>query len=320
MVMRCLFSKMRLVAAAMLCIFSATMTQAQQEMPLYGSSPIPNSKPVPDREKADTSRKPPVRISLSNVSRPTLTVYLPPAGQRNGTAVVVCPGGGYVHLAFTHEGTDVCKWLNSLGITAFLLKYRLPSDEWMVDKTIGPLQDAQQAILTVRSRAAEWGVDPGRIGILGFSAGGHLASTAGTHFEKAVIPGAGDVSLRPDFMVLLYPVISFDDSTGHRGSRDNLLGKDPAVSAKLEYSNQLQVTDRTPPAFIVHAEDDKTVPVINSIRFYEALVRHHVPSELHIFPKGGHGFGMRNPTLVEQWPDLLKGWMESNGWLGRPEK
>jgi acetyl esterase/lipase len=185
----------------------------------------------------------------------------------------------------------------------------------MVDKSIGPLQDAQQAILTVRSRAAEWGVDTGRIGILGFSAGGHLASTAGTHFTRVVIPDAGGISVRPDFMVLLYPVISFDDSTGHRGSRDNLIGKDPSALAIREYSNQLQVTDQTPPAFLVHAEDDRTVPVINSIAFYEALLRHHVPAEMHIFPKGGHGFGMHNRTSVEQWPDLMRGWMEANGWL-----
>lgn len=301
---------------AIISLFSMLMTQAQQVLPLYGSGPIPNSKPVPDREKDDVSGEP-MHHSLSDVSHPTLTIYRPPAGQGNGTAVIVCPGGGYVHLAYTHEGTDVATWLNSLGITAFLLKYRLPSDEWMIDKTIGPLQDAQQAILTVRSRAAEWGVDTGKIGILGFSAGGHLASTAGTHFSNLVIPDAGAVSVRPDFMVLLYPVISFDDSTGHRGSRDNLLGKNPSAAAILEYSNQMQVTDQTPPAFIVHAEDDKTVPVINSLHFYEALMRHHVPAELHIFPKGGHGFGMHNSTSVDQWPDRLKEWMEASGWLPR---
>ena len=314
MVMQCSYYNKIARLMTGLLFFGTLMTQAQQEMPLYGHSPIPNSKAVADREKDDSSGNP-VHHSLSYVSHPTLTVYLPPAGKGNGTAVVVCPGGGYVHLAFTHEGTDVAKWLNSLGITAFLLKYRLPSDEWMVDKTIGPLQDAQQALLTVRSRAADWGVDPGKIGILGFSAGGHLASTAGTHFMKAVIPDAGSVSVRPDFMVLLYPVISFDDSTGHRGSRDNLLGKQPSAAAILEYSNQLQVTDQTPPTFLVHAEDDKTVPVINSIQFYEALVRHHVPSELHVFPKGGHGFGMHNATTSDQWPERLREWMEANGWL-----
>jgi acetyl esterase/lipase len=296
-------------------IFFPSMTNAQQVMPLYGKAPIPNSRPAANRETDDSSGHP-IRHLLSLVSHPTLTVFLPPADKRNGTAVIVCPGGGYTHLAFTHEGTDVAAWLNSLGITAFLLKYRLPSDETMVDKSIGPLQDAQQAIYIVRSGAAQWGLDTGRIGILGFSAGGHLASTAGTHFNHVVIPDEGNVSVRPDFMVLLYPVISFDDSTGHRGSRDNLIGKNPSASAIREYSNQLQVTDGTPPAFLVHAEDDRTVPVINSISFYEALMRHHVPSEMHIFPKGGHGFGMHNSTSVEQWPDLLRGWMEANGWLG----
>ena len=295
-------------------ILSTMSAHAQQVMPLYGTAPIPNSRPSANRETDDSSGNP-VRHSLSLVSRPTLTVYLPPAAMRNGTAVVVCPGGGYTHLAITHEGTDVAKWLNSLGITAFLLKYRLPSDETMIDKTIGPLQDAQQAIWTVRSRAAEWGVDTGRIGILGFSAGGHLASTAGTHFNHVVITDAGGVSVRPDFMVLLYPVISFDDSTGHRGSRDNLLGKKPSASAILEYSNQLQVTAQTPPAFIVHAEDDKTVPVINSISFYEALMHDHVPAELHIFPKGGHGFGMHNPTTTDQWPERLVEWLKASSFL-----
>jgi acetyl esterase/lipase len=295
-------------------ILSTMSTQAQQVMPLYGTAPIPDSRPAANRETDDSSGLP-IRHSLSLVSRPTLTVYLPPAGTSNGTAVIVCPGGGYTHLAFTHEGTDVAKWLNSLGITAFLLKYRLPSDETMIDKTIGPLQDAQQAIWTVRSQAAKWGVDTGRIGILGFSAGGHLASTAGTHFDHVVIPDAGGISVRPDFMVLLYPVISFDDSTGHRGSRDKLIGTHPSEAAILEYSNQLQVTDRTPPAFLVHAEDDKTVPVINSISFYEALMHHHVPAEMHVYPKGGHGFGMHNPTTTDQWPERLAEWLRASNLL-----
>ena len=317
MVTPCLYFKKFLCRGRLTAVFfilSIMMTQAQQEMPLYGNAPIPGSRGAADREKVDSSGNP-VRYSLSNVSHPTLTVYLPPADKRNGTAVIVCPGGGYVHLAFTHEGTDVAKWLNSLGITVFLLKYRLPSDETMTDKTIGPLQDAQQAILVVRSRAAEWGVDTARIGILGFSAGGHLASTAGTHFNHPVIADPQGISLRPDFMVLLYPVISFDDSTGHRGSRDNLLGKNPDPSAVLAWSNQRQVTDQTPPAFIVHAEDDKTVPVVNSIDFYKALLVHHVPAELQIVPRGGHGFGMHNPTTTDQWPERVREWMASNGWL-----
>lgn len=296
-------------------LFPCSLAHAQQELPLYGDRPIPNSKPVPDQQKIDSSGNP-LRYSYSLVSRPTLTVYSPAAGTANGTAVVVCPGGGYVHLAMTHEGTDVCKWLNSLGITAFLLKYRLPSDETMVDKTIGPLQDAQRAIQVVREHAKDWGVNPGAVGIMGFSAGGHLASTAGTHFNHAVIENTAGVSLRPDFMVLLYPVISFSDSIGHRGSRDYLLGKHPDPAQIQLYSNELQVTDQTPPTFLVHAEDDKTVMVVNSLYFYEALEKHHVPAEMHVFPKGGHGFGMWNPTSGgDQWPDRLAEWMKVNGWI-----
>jgi len=291
------------------------MASAQQELPLYGDQPIPNSKPGPDRQQIDSSGSP-VRYSYSLVNRPTLTVYRPAAGRTSGTAVIVCPGGGYVHLAMTHEGTDVCKWLNSLGITAFLLKYRLPSDETMVDKTIGPLQDAQRAIQVVRERAKDWGVDPGAVGILGFSAGGHLVSTAGTHFDRPVIANALGVSLRPDFLVLLYPVISFADSIAHRGSRDYLLGKQASPEAIRYYSNELQVTDQTPPTFLVHAEDDKTVMVVNSLYFCEALIKHHVPAEMHIYPKGGHGFGLYNAASgADQWPDRLAEWLKVNGWM-----
>jgi acetyl esterase/lipase len=302
-----------------MAVFNTIMVHAQQELPLYGSQPIPNSRPGVDREKVDTEQSStsvqPVRYSFSQVSRPTLTVFLPAAGKGNGTAVVVCPGGGYTHLAMTHEGTDVARWLNSLGITAFVLKYRLPSDETMVDKTIGPLQDAQRAIQLVRQRAGEWGVDAGKVGILGFSAGGHLASTAGTHFLQTTIANSAQVSLRPDFMILLYPVISFSDSIGHMGSRESLIGKHPDPALVLAYSNERQVTPRTPPTFIVHAEDDKTVPVMNSLNFYEALVRHGVPAELHVYPRGGHGWGLWNSLSKEQWPDECQRWMEVNGWI-----
>lgn len=293
------------------------MATAQQEMPLYGTGAIPNSRPVANAETVDTVKQPDGTVwhLYNKVSHPTLTVWQPPAARRTGTAVIVCPGGGYGQLAMTHEGTAVAAWLNSLGITAFVLKYRLPSDETMIDKTIGPLQDAQRAIQLVRQRAGEWGVNPGKIGILGFSAGGHLASTAETHFMKAVIPNPAGVSLRPDFAVLLYPVISFDDSIGHRGSRDNLIGKNPPVALIREYSNELQVTDQTPPTFLIHAEDDEAVMVVNSIEFYEALMRHHVPAEMHLYPRGGHGYGMFNPTTKDQWPDRLRNWLAAGGWL-----
>jgi acetyl esterase/lipase len=310
---------MRCWLFSIIVFFNTIMVHAQQELPLYGGGPIPNSRPGVDREKVDTEQSanggPSVRYSYSLVSRPTLTVFLPAAGKGNGTGVVVCPGGGYTHLAMTHEGVDVARWLNSLGIAAFVLKYRLPSDETMVDKTIGPLQDAQRAIQLVRQRAGEWGVDAGRVGILGFSAGGHLASTAGTHFSQTTIDNSGQISLRPDFMILLYPVISFSDSIGHMGSRENLIGKHPGPALILAYSNERQVTPKTPPVFIIHAEDDKTVPVLNSLDFYEALVKHGVPAELHVYPKGGHGWGLWNSLSKEQWPDECQHWMESSGWI-----
>lgn len=294
------------------------MSQAQREIPLYNST-IPNSRPAPDREKADSSGnvKRPGYYMLSLVSHPTLTLFLPPGDKANGSAIVICPGGGYSHLAMAHEGMEVARRLNEMGIAAFVLKYRLPSDETMIDKEIGPLQDAQRAIQLVRQHAADWGVDPKRVGIMGFSAGGHLASTAGTHFTRSLIENKEGISLRPDWMILGYPVISFSDSIGHRGSRDNLLGKHPAPAKILEYSNELQVTPNTPPTFLVHAGDDKTVPVANSLRFYEALVHSGVPSEMHVYPHGGHGFGLHNPTTRDEWMDRLTNWMDANGWLRR---
>jgi acetyl esterase/lipase len=299
-----------------LSLFSFMVATAQQELPLYGTGPIPNSKAAADEEKDEPSGNP-VRHSLSKVSRPTIAVYLPAAGTGNGTAVIICPGGGYDHLAITHEGTDVAQALSGMGIAAFVLKYRLPSDETMVDKTIGPLQDAQRAIQLVRQRAADWGVNPDRVGIMGFSAGGHLASTAGTHFNKAYIDNKDNISLRPDFMVLLYPVISFNYGYAHHGSRNNLIGPHPDTALIREYSNELQVTAATPPTFIVHCEDDKVVPVVNTLYFYEALQRNGVQAEMHIYPKGGHGFGMHNTTTKDEWMDRLRNWLGGNGWLKR---
>jgi acetyl esterase/lipase len=308
---------MKKISLLFILSFIFFMAKAQQILPLYGTDRIPNSRPTADLEKSETGDRP-YQISVSLVSHPTLTVYLPSKEKSNGTAVIICPGGGYSHLAMGHEGIEIALRLNDMGIAAFVLKYRLPNDETMLDKTTGPLQDAQRAIQLVRQRAKDWGVNPGHIGIMGFSAGGHLASTAGTHFDRVLIDNKDKVSLRPDFMILLYPVISFSDSIGHRGSRDCLLGKNPAPAAILEYSNELKVTEHTPPAFIVHAQDDQTVPVENSLHFYEALVRKKVPSELLIYPKGGHGYGLHNTTTSDQWLDRLRNWMESNGWLGGP--
>jgi acetyl esterase/lipase len=242
---------------------------------------------------------------------PSLRIWLPRPDLATGAAVVVCPGGGYGGLADDHEGKQVAEWLNSVGVAAFVLKYRL-----------GPryhhpamLDDAGRAIRLVRANAARWNVDPGRVAIMGFSAGGHLASTAGTHFNQAVIDNPGKVSLRPDFMILLYPVISFEDSIGHRGSRDNLIGLHPDAALVRKYSNELQVTAQTPPTFLVHAGDDKVVPVANSLHFYEALQANGVPAEMHIYPAGGHGFGMNNPTTADRWTDRLKNWLIAGKWI-----
>ena len=198
-----------------------------------------------------------------------------------------------------------------------MLKYRIPNDKWMLHKEIGPLQDAQRAIQLVRQNYKEWNIDTNRIGIMGFSAGGHLASSAATHFYKNYIDNPKQTSLRPDFQILLYPVVSFTDSICHMGSRDNLIGKNPSGEMIREYSGELQVTSATPTAFLVHATDDKTVNVLNSVFYYEALLKNKVPAELHIYEKGGHGFGLYNKTTKDIWIDRLYNWMQANGWLDK---
>ena len=293
-------------------LLSANPLLAQQTFPLYTGT-IPDSKPSAVQETSVTLANGGVRIS--NVVQPTLTAFLPEAGTANGTAVIICPGGGYTRLSIDSEGYDVAKRLNQMGVTAFVLKYRLPNDQTQPDKAIAPLLDAQQALRLVRQQAAKYSVNPERIGLMGFSAGGHLAATAGTHFARPVGENVGATSVRPAFLVLMYPVISFSDSLRHPGSRDNLLGKTPAAADVRLYSNELQVSAQTPPTFLVHAQDDKTVPVNNSIVFYQACLRHGVPTEMHLYPKGGHGFGLNNKTTPDLWTDRLRNWFEANGWL-----
>lgn len=284
-----------------------TSLRAQTVMHLYPDT-IPNSRPGADEEISRYSDD--GILSISKVSRPELTVYLPPKEKAGGTAVIVCPGGGYWNISAGHEGSDVARRLNEEGITAFVLKYRIPDDQTMINKEIGPLQDAQRAIQIVRSRAAEWGINPHRIGILGFSAGAHLAASAGTHFNHSYISNPQHVSLRPDFMILVYPVISFTDTIGHLGSRNQLLGKNPSPEKIKEYSNELQVTDHTPPAFLVHAQDDDAVPYANSVVFAEALKKHQVPVKVFSYEKGGHGFGLINKTSSIRWMDICLEWIK----------
>ena len=287
------------------------MAQSPAAIHLYDGK-IPNSKVYSVEEKWEESGG---ILRVSEISKPTLTPYLLSKDKANGTAVIIFPGGGYRINAIGHEGFDIAKKLNEWGVTAFVLKYRIPNDAAMENKEIGPLQDAQRAIQLVRERAAEWNINPDRIGIMGFSAGGHLASTAGTHFEKAVIENPKKINLRPDFMILGYPVISFDSEIMHGGSRENLLGKNPVQEKIYEYSNERQVTAKTPPTFLVHASDDQAVQPENSIRFYQALVKNKVPAELHIYQAGGHGFGLHNKTTTDNWMERLQSWLKANGWL-----
>jgi acetyl esterase/lipase len=247
--------------------------------------------------------------------KPSLTIYLPPAANANGTAVVICPGGGYGGLASDHEGKQPAEWLNAHGVAAFVLKYRL-----------GPryhhpamIQDAQRALRTVRARAKEWNVDPKRIGIWGFSAGGHLASTAGTHFDKGK-SDADDpverVSCRPDFLILCYPVITLTGPYAHVGSRNNLLGREPDPKLVESLSNDAQVTERTPPTFLFHTNEDRGVPPENSMLFYLALRKAHVPAELHIYEKGRHGVGLApNDPVLTTWKERLADWLKGRGLL-----
>jgi acetyl esterase/lipase len=252
--------------------------------------------------------------------KPSLTIYLPSQEKATGAAVVICPGGGYGHLAMDHEGHQIGQWLNSFGVAGFIVKYRHRNSGAGYGHP-APIQDAQRAIQTVRSRAEEWGVDPGRIGIIGFSAGGHLASTAATHFNESFVEprdAIDRVSPRPDFAILIYPVISFVEPFTHTGSCRNLLGPDPDPALVEKMSNERQVTAQTPPTFLLHTWEDKVVPAENSIYFYLALRKANVPAEMHIFLKGAHGFGLgQKLEEASAWPKLCETWMRESGFLKR---
>lgn len=286
-------------------------TQAQKETNLYQGE-IPNSKPAENLEKQVTTDG---ILRISDISIPTYTVFQPAQKSAKKAAIIIFPGGGYTITASSHEGSDIAKSFNDVGITAILIKYRIPSDRTMQNREIGPLQDAQQAILTVREHAAEWDIDPTKIGIIGFSAGGHLASTLGTHYETSLIPNPLNTSLRPDFMILGYPVISFQDSIAHIGSRNNLIGKNPSKEKKDLYSNELQITKNTPTSFLFHASDDGAVKVNNSVLFYQSCIAHGVKAELHIYQNGGHGFGLKSPITKDYWMISCKDWLRNNNLL-----
>jgi acetyl esterase/lipase len=274
-------------------LMAGYVSMAQQVLPLYPDS-IPGST-----------------VKLSKEDVPTLTLYLPIKEKATGTAVLVIPGGAYGFLAFEEEGIAIGKAFAEKGIAAFVLKYRLPKRETMRDKSYGPLMDAQQAMKMIRTNAANWNLNPAKVGVIGYSAGGHLASTLGTHFSKSYITNKDSISLRPDFMILVYPVISMNDQLTHMGSKINLLGMEPSKEKADLFSNELQVSKETPPTYLTHCGDDQVVDVNNSIVFYQALQKNGVNAELHLFPKGNHGFTQRLP--VSEWMDPMLGFMKREG-------
>jgi acetyl esterase/lipase len=290
-----------------------------QSAPSPGQPPARAGAPAPTspQEMLLWENGAPGALGTADTDRPTLTAYRAPRGS-SGTAVIVAPGGGYVALATEHEGRQEAYWFNAMGVTAFVLKYRLgPRYHHPIE-----LGDAQRAIRTVRARATEFNVIPDRIGMMGFSAGGHLTATAGTHFDAGKADAADPIdraSSRPDFLILGYPVISFDPAVAHAGSVKNLLGDNPDPKLIEDLSNDLRVTAQTPPTFLFHTTNDNGVPVENSVRFYLALRKARVPAEMHLFENGPHGVGMAlNDPALSVWPSLLMNWLRARGLLTRP--
>lgn len=286
---RILFSK--------LLILSSCMLFAQNHyLPLYEGE-IPNAKKSKLKEESTVSDV----NRISKVIEPGIEVYLPSKAYNTGKAVLICPGGGYGILAWDKEGSDVAKWLNGKGIAGIVLKYRLPEDDSNVKPELSPLMDAQRAMEMIRLNAKTWNIDPAKIGVMGFSAGGHLASTLGTHYTE---------SSKPNFMILIYPVVTMKDDYTHKGSKQNLIGTNPTVEQVKYYSAEENVTTDTPPTFIIHSEDDGAVPVQNSLQLFEALKANQVPAEMHVYPYGGHGYGLAvNRGRLGMWPDLLSAWL-----------
>ena len=303
---------MRFLLLSMLLATATTqLASAQEIIKLWPDGAIPNAiSGATITEKSETDANGILRIS--NVSVPTLTAYLPPKEKRTGAAVMICPGGGYSILAASHEGSDIAQWFNKIGVAAFVLKYRLPNADIMTKQEEVPLMDAMQGITLIRQNASKYGIDPAKIGVMGFSAGGHLASTLATHYHRGE---KASEQAKPNFAILLYPVVTFGEKA-HTGSRDKLLGtQNTSEDLVAYYSNELQVSSQTPPTFLVHAEDDKAVPVENSVVYYLACLKSAVPVEMHLYPTGGHGFGMRTAKFgsLNSWPDACEAWLKGLG-------
>ncbi len=286
-------------------IFSSTLMAQDFKLKVWPNG-APDSNGITQPEELFDGKR------VRNVSEAEIYVYLPKIGINTGAALVICPGGGYGMEAMDHEGYDMAEWLVKQGVAGIVLKYRLPNGHDQI-----PLEDAQRTLRLVHQKASEWGINPAKIGIAGSSAGGHLASAAGTKFDTGK-PESSDplekYSCRPDFMLLLYPVITFDEQFGHMGTRTNLIGPGNKWELVEKYSNELHVTAQTPPTFLILSDDDTAVPPRNSIEFYMALKKFNIPAEMHIFRDGGHGFGMNKLNKpVDQWPNLFAQWMKAQG-------
>lgn len=301
------------IKAILIFMGSIGCLQAQnEEIPLW-SFEIPGSIKADDyneiyNENLDQLRK---------VVNPTLTMFVPE--KPNGTSIVICPGGGYAYLAINKEGFKVAKWLNTLGITAFVLKYRLPSDDIMQDKSVGPLQDAQESIRLIRRHAEKWQLNPDKTGVIGFSAGGHVASSLSTHYNDTLYKLEDPISAKPNFCILAYPVITMETEMTHKGSRNNLLGISASNELIEYFSNEKHIDSNTPATYLVHANDDKGVPDENSIRYFLALKEHNVPSEIHLYQNGGHGFGLGNKGTSKNWTNQCEEWLYNNNYANQKE-
>lgn len=292
----------------LMSIISFTSFGQQEIIPLW--SFVPNSQKSDEVEIGEEKDI----LRISKVQEPSIEVYLPSKRLANGRAIVICPGGGYGYLSYDWEGTDFAKWLNSKGIAGIVLKYRLPDSKSVKESFKAPLQDLQRAMRIVRANSEEWNIEKNKVGVMGFSAGGHLAATLATRFNEDYLEKKDEIdtlSARPDFAVLVYPVISMKEGITHGGSRRNLLGEDPAGELVEKFSNELQVKEDTPPTFLVHTADDGSVPVENSLLFYKALTDKNIPAEMHLYPKGGHGFGMAKAEgYLETWTARLSDWLK----------
>ncbi|WP_044210212.1 alpha/beta hydrolase [Flammeovirga sp. OC4] len=283
---------------------------SQEILPLWEDKDIPNYQQADEKEE-DVGKD---IIFMTKIQKPTLEVFLPSKKNANGKGVLILPGGGYFGASMDWEGTDYAKWLNSKGIAAFVLKYRMPQSASVITSHLAPIQDAQRAMRIIRKKAEEYHLDKNKVGVIGSSAGGHLASTLGTH-TKSYYPAKDEIDqeqFEPNFMLLIYPVISMDKEVGHMGSRNHLLGKSPSQELVTQFSNELQVSEKTPTTFLLHSADDGAVPVENSILFYQALVKNKIQAEMHLYPTGGHGYGMGMASdQAPNWTALADKWLEN---------